>query len=155
MLNDLFLVFFSSLIWIIWSVIIGFLVNKISVNNLKKLRLIRLSEATSLRIQRLTHIKSWKDWLPEAGAMFKGGKSKRNLASMSTRALRDLRLETLRAELAHYLFPLILPIFFVFNPWYLTLAMAVYAFFANFPFILIQRYNRSRLDRILLMREKK
>jgi len=154
-LKNLYLVLVDSLIWIIWSIIVGYLVNKISDTKLEELKLLPLSKYTASRIQTLTRIKFWKDALPEAGAMFKEGTSKRNLSSTSTEALNDLRLETLRAEFAHYLFPLILPIFFVFNPWYLSLAMVFYAFFANIPFILIQRYNRSRLESALLRRNNK
>jgi len=147
--HDLFLVLINSIVWIIWSVVVGYSINKFSKEQLEKAPILPVNSRTSSRIQYLTRIKTWKDQVPEAGSMFKGGTSKRNLLSMSTESLQILRTETLRAELAHYIFPVILPIFFIFNPLYLSLAMGIYAFFANVPFILIQRYNRSRLDSIL------
>ena len=52
------------------------------------------------------------------------------------------------AELAHVPILLLGPVFFAFNPWWLALVMVAYAIVANVPCILVQRYNRARLERI-------
>jgi glycosyl-4,4'-diaponeurosporenoate acyltransferase len=41
------------------------------------------------------------------------------------------------------------PLFLLWNPWWLGLVMIAYAVVANGPCILIQRYNRGRLVRVL------
>lgn len=95
------------------------------------------------------HIKAWKSRLPEAGALFKDGFSKRSLAAGSQDHLARFVLETRRAELTHWGVLAVAPFFALWNPWGLTLVMWVYAMLANVPCVLIQRYNRARLLRIL------
>jgi glycosyl-4,4'-diaponeurosporenoate acyltransferase len=58
-------------------------------------------------------------------------------------------VETRRAELAHWPILALGPVFFAWNPWWLALAMVGYAVVANVPCILVQRYNRARLYRML------
>jgi glycosyl-4,4'-diaponeurosporenoate acyltransferase len=44
---------------------------------------------------------------------------------------------------------LMTPAFVVWNPWWVEIAMVVYALAANLPCLLVQRYNRARLARLL------
>jgi len=60
-----------------------------------------------------------------------------------------LRIETRRAELTHWLLMVPAPFFFLWNPAWAGWVMIVYALLANCPFIMIQRYNRPRLERVL------
>lgn len=144
----LILVVIDSAIWLIWSFIVGYLVTKIPLRTLDKKIVISTNAATAKKLDAFWKIRVWKDWVPELGSFFKDGTTKRNLQSLNHEGLVAFRRETCRAELAHYLFMVILPVFFFFNPSYLILAMVVYAVVANIPFILIQRYNRSRIDAI-------
>jgi glycosyl-4,4'-diaponeurosporenoate acyltransferase len=41
------------------------------------------------------------------------------------------------------------PVFLVWNWWWVELLMVVYALAANLPCLLVQRYNRARLARLL------
>ena len=95
------------------------------------------------------HIKAWKSRLPEAGALFRDGFSKRSLAAGSREHLARFIIETRRAELTHWAVLAIAPLFALWNPWGLTLVMWLYAVLANVPCLLIQRYNRARLLRVL------
>jgi glycosyl-4,4'-diaponeurosporenoate acyltransferase len=42
-----------------------------------------------------------------------------------------------------------MPIFFLWNVWWGGVIMVVYLLFANIPCILLQRYNRARLMRVI------
>ncbi|MGE7215238.1 glycosyl-4,4'-diaponeurosporenoate acyltransferase [Priestia koreensis] len=100
------------------------------------------------RLYDKLRIKKWKDRLPEAGALFKGGKAKRSLGDMDRNLLLFL-YETRRAEFAHLLCIPPSFLFFLWNPAFIGMMMVVYALIANVPFIMVQRYNRIRLHRII------
>lgn len=93
-------------------------------------------------------IKRWKHLLPEAGALFSGGFDKRHLVSRDPAYLATYTRETRRAELGHWLAAAGAPLFFLWNPWRVGVAMVIYAIAANGPCVLSQRYNRIRLLRI-------
>jgi len=81
--------------------------------------------------------------------MFAGGFSKAALASTSGEYLRRFLLETCRGELVHWAVMSASLLFFLWNPWWAGVAMVAYAVAVNLPCILVQRYNRARLARIL------
>ena len=101
------------------------------------------------RLYERLGIRRWKDRLPEAGALFGGGISKRRLPSTAEGGLRRFAAETRRAELAHWAAMAAGPLFFLWNPPAVGVVMVLYAIVVNAPFIAIQRYNRARLDRVL------
>lgn len=98
-------------------------------------------------------IKRWKGLLPDGAALFKKGFKKKSMASKDPEYLKRFYLETCRAELAHWLVILFSPIFFIWNPCWAGIVMIVYAFLANLPCIIAQRYNRIRFERILKAQE--
>ncbi|MCX7619783.1 MAG: hypothetical protein N2037_02930 [Acidimicrobiales bacterium] len=94
-------------------------------------------------------IKRWKDRLPEAGSFFRGGMSKRRLPGHRREDLERFAVETRRAELVHWGLLGSGPVFLLWNPPVLDLAMMGYAIVANLPFIAVQRFNRARVLAIL------
>ena len=52
--------------------------------------------------ERRLRIKAWKDRVPEAGALFAGGTSKRHLPALGRAGVELLVVETRRAERAHW-----------------------------------------------------
>jgi glycosyl-4,4'-diaponeurosporenoate acyltransferase len=93
-------------------------------------------------------IRRWKRWLPDAGAVFAGGRRKADLVRLDAVALDAFAVETRRAELTHwYVMAALLPML-LWNPPVLMLAMVGYALAANLPCIAVQRYNRARVIRI-------
>ena len=94
-------------------------------------------------------IKRWKAVLPEAGDLCAGGFNKKRLVSKDPEYLVTYLRETRRAELGHWLCIACAPLFFLWNPWGVGVAMLVYAALANGPCIASMRYNRFRLQRIL------
>ncbi|MEO7397783.1 MAG: hypothetical protein ABIW84_04395, partial [Ilumatobacteraceae bacterium] len=67
------------------------------------------------RIYERLGIKRWKARLPEAGAMFAGGVSKRSLPGAGPASLRRFATETRRAEFAHWLPAVVSPVFALWN----------------------------------------
>ncbi|RYB91686.1 hypothetical protein EUA93_16150 [Nocardioides oleivorans] len=94
--------------------------------------------------RRWLRIHRWKDRLPEAGALFEGGISKRQLPARDVDGLRTFVRETRRAELGHWWALWCGPLFVLWNPPVAAGLLIAYGVLANLPFILIQRYNRFR-----------
>ena len=99
-------------------------------------------------LYRWLRIRRWKDRLPEAGALFPGGISKRHLPA----SIELLVRETRRAELAHWWAIAASPVFALWNPPLGVLLMVTYSIVVNTPFIVIQRHNRVRAQRLLRRR---
>ncbi len=146
--------------WIVWCVVCGYVANRLPTVRLQRdgrlLRLRTWEDEGRVYDHDPVRIKAWKDRLPEAGALFPGGFSKRH-ARYDLELLERLHLETRRAELAHWSMLALAPTFLLWIPvlgmsWWLATAMIAYGIVANVPCILVQRYNRGRLARILTPR---
>ena len=83
--------------------------------------------------------------MPEAGAIFQGGISKRHLPGRDVAGLQLFVRETRRAELAHWWAMACGPVFVLWNPPLAAGLLVGYGVLINLPFIAIQRYNRFRL----------
>jgi glycosyl-4,4'-diaponeurosporenoate acyltransferase len=129
----------------------GYLAHRTPLRRLQRdvgpLRLTRWER--EVRVFERLRIRRWKDKLPEAGALFAGGMSKRSLPGVDAGGLERFAAETRRAEWAHWWALGAVPLFALFNPPVAAAAMVVYAVAANGPCILVQRYNRARLRRAL------
>lgn len=102
--------------------------------------------------ERVFAVKRWKDKLPDAAPMFRGGFAKANLREASPEYLERFLRETWRGEVVHWLALLALPLFAIWNPWWGVLVNAAVALAINFPCILALRYNRARFQRLLFKR---
>ena len=93
-------------------------------------------------------VRKWKWRLPSGGTLFQGFSMVR-IHSREQDYLRAWMAETCRAELCHWL--AILPgfFFFLWNPFWVGVAMIAYAVAFNAVPIITQRYNRPRLLSIL------
>ena len=113
---------------------------------------LRAFEAGGRWYRRHLRIHRWKDHLPETGALFEGGVSKRELPALDAGGLRTFVRETRRAELTHWWAMFCSPLFLVWNPPLAAALLVAYGVLVNVPFIAIQRYNRARtlplLDRL-------
>jgi glycosyl-4,4'-diaponeurosporenoate acyltransferase len=99
--------------------------------------------------RRRLHIHRWKDRVPEAGALFDGGVSKRELPALDTAGLELFVRETRRAEMGHWWAMWCSPLFVLWNPPLAAALLAAYGVLVNLPFIAIQRYNRFRTQAVL------
>ena len=102
--------------------------------------------------RRWLRIHRWKDRLPEAGDLFAGGVSKRELASPDDDGLEAFVRETRRAELGHWWAMACSPLFVLWNPPLASVLLVTYGVLVNLPFIVIQRYNRLRIEELLTRR---
>jgi glycosyl-4,4'-diaponeurosporenoate acyltransferase len=96
-------------------------------------------------------IRRWKRLLPD-GAPWLSGFSKKNLRARDPIYVARFLVETRRAEIAHWCMLACLPVFFLWNPLWARWVMTGYAFAANLPCIVVQRYNRFALDRMVRSR---
>jgi glycosyl-4,4'-diaponeurosporenoate acyltransferase len=127
--------------WASWSALWGYAAHRLPPARLARdnwLFRIRRFETDGRFYERWLRIKRWKTRLPDAGELFRGGISKRALVTQDR-----------RAEFAHWLILVAAPWFFLWNPWWLGLAMMGYGIVANIPCVAIQRYNRARLLRMI------
>lgn len=129
----------------------GLYVHRLPVERLERDRWVhrpRRVEAGG-RLYDALAIRRWKDRLPEAGALFAGGVSKRHLPPAAEGGLERFVVETRRAELGHWLALLPGPLAVLWNPPVGAVAMVAYGVLANLPFIAVQRFNRQRAQRVL------
>jgi glycosyl-4,4'-diaponeurosporenoate acyltransferase len=139
-------------VWALWGTAVGLAAHRAGVDSFGHdswLTRLRGCERDGRWYERRLHIKAWKDIVPEAGALFGKGFSKRRLMSGSIDHLHRFMIETRRAEVTHWIVLAIAPLFILWNPWGLAIVMCVYAVIANGPCIIIQRYNRGRLVRVI------
>lgn len=105
--------------------------------------------------KKVFYVHKWKDSLPDGASLFNLGYKKKQVADTSVESMQLFILETKRAELTHILLLLPAPLFFLWNPVWAGVIMLLYAIVANVPFIIIQRYNRIRLEMIVQRRSKR
>lgn len=103
----------------------------------------------------LFNVRQWKDSLPDSSAFLKNAYNKKQLPSTRTQQLEKFIIETKRAEHTHWLSILPAPLFFLWNPVWAGWIMILYSLLANLPFILIQRYNRPRLERVAQIQKRR
>ena len=109
---------------------------------------------TAGRYRRWLRIHRWKDQVPDAGDLFRGGLSKRHLPAYDVAGLQLFVRETRRAELAHWWALGCGPVFVLWNPPLAAGLLVFYGVAANLPFIVIQRYNRLRIQALIGRRSR-
>jgi glycosyl-4,4'-diaponeurosporenoate acyltransferase len=142
-------------VWAVAGVVVGYLTHQASAQRFASagvLTRLRPFERDGRWYEERWRIKAWKDRLPEGGAIFAGGFSKRSLRTREPDVLGRFVIETRRAEHTHWWLMALAPLFFLWNPWWLALVMIGYALIANVPCLMVQRYNRARLIRVLRRR---
>ena len=142
----------SAGLWLGCSLLVGALANRLPAPWLQQpLPVLPASalRAALRRQERWLRIRIWKVWIPDAGAALPGGVSKASLARRDPAALERLVLETRRAELVHWLlWPVGLFTLLWLPPAGVLLNLAFATAF-NLPCLLLQRYNRLRLQILL------
>lgn len=150
------LVLANSAVWAAWGTSVGYAGHRLplrAIDHDTRLTRIRGWERDGRTWERLG-IRKWKDRLPEAGAFFGGGMSKRSLPGREADDLARFAAETRRAELVHWAVLAIVPVFALWSPPALFAAMAAYGVLANVPCIVVQRFNRARIERVLARRQR-
>ena len=81
-----------------------------------------------------------------------GGRSKRHIGPTTTPSLEAFRRETIRAERVHWSIMATGPVQLLWCRPTVALGMVIFGVAFNAPFIVVQRYNRGRLNRLLRRR---
>ncbi|MFB4160847.1 glycosyl-4,4'-diaponeurosporenoate acyltransferase [Geomicrobium sp. JSM 1781026] len=123
----------------------------------KNIRLLRIRnwEREGEVWQTLTRVKKWKHIVPDGAKMFEGGFEKRELQDRSIGYFDNFITESKRAEVTHWLSIVPAALFFLWNPLWAAWLMVVYALVINVPIIILQRFNRGRLSRVVRMKKRK
>ncbi|MDR1540709.1 MAG: hypothetical protein LBU32_22445 [Clostridiales bacterium] len=99
--------------------------------------------------QKLFRVKKWKNSLPELGDFFKSIFYKKKIQRFDNEYLEIYVIESCRAELTH---ESIIAASFLFAIWAeasVFLTVIYISLLLNIPFIMIQRYNRPRILRMI------
>jgi len=150
--SDGWAVLISSITWATVSVAVGWAATRWSPD-----RLSRTGPVTTLRRwerngqfwQRTLRVRAWKDRVPEAGGLFRQGGSMRHVGSLTREGIEGFRRDTIRAERVHWSILASTPIHLVWCRPAIAAGMVAFGVLFNAPFIVVQRYNRGRLDRML------
>ena len=105
--------------------------------------------------QRLLKVKRWKDSLPELSDFIRTIFPRKRIASHDKENLQKYLLESCRAELTHWGIILSSFLFGFWNDCIETAAMILIALGLNLPYVVIQRYNRPRIIRLLVYIDRK
>ena len=138
-------------VWFLWSVGIGYLGHRRPLSAFTRetwWSAPRRFERDGRLYERELRIKQWKHRLPELGALFDGGFAKRSVAR-DVAFIERFICETRRAEWVHWIALSLWPVFAIWNPPWAVGVMFSYAVVVNVPCLLVQRYNRLRLQRVL------
>lgn len=101
------------------------------------------------RIYRKIGVQKWKDHVPDVSRHAKGMVEKKLGGEASSEKVRTLVLETCVAEAVHWCLILLAPGICIIWPSPMgTLFFAADVLLLNLPFIVIQRYNRPKLERL-------
>lgn len=155
--SDAVAVAISSLTWVVASVAIGWVGTRWTLDRLARpgpLTRLRDWEDDGAWWRRHTGVHRWRDRLPEAGALFAGGYSKRHLRSRSSKDLERFSLETVRAERVHWSVMATAPLHALWCRPTVAAGMIGFGVVANLPCIVVQRANRARLQRLLRRRRQ-
>ncbi|HVP20844.1 MAG TPA: hypothetical protein VMS73_03180 [Anaerolineaceae bacterium] len=99
--------------------------------------------------QKIFHVRSWKRFLPNGSGLYRGAFSIKNLPTNDPAYLERWLKESVRAEICHW--AMIIPVFFFFlwNSVPMGWVNVAYAFLSNLVPIVVQRYNRPRMRKLL------
>jgi glycosyl-4,4'-diaponeurosporenoate acyltransferase len=143
-------------IWALWSMAVGWWVSRrpdAVMGHDGWITRLRPWEREGRAYARLG-IRRWKGHLPDLGTLF-GGRPKQLAGHRDPGDWQTLAAETRRAERAHWLILLALPLEAVIRSGVVLVPMAAYAVIANGPCIAAQRHNRGRLGALLEARQRR
>lgn len=156
-LEPLQTVLLNILAWLFFHLGIGYRSSKIPLKKLDPDRRFFHAypwEQDGKIYEKLFKVRSWKHLIPNGSALYKGAFSIKNLSENSPEYLRRWLQESVRSEICHWL--MIVPgfFFFLWNNVLVGWLMVLYAFLNNLVPIVLQRFNRPRMRKLLSIVEK-
>ncbi|MDT9024386.1 MULTISPECIES: glycosyl-4,4'-diaponeurosporenoate acyltransferase CrtO family protein [Rossellomorea] len=137
--------------WVSIHFVISFLTSRLTNKQLQRLSPLfhPLEMEAGGGIFEFLKIKKWKEYIPDAGRWFRGGVNKNEIGLTSHQGRITFLYELTRAELSHWLQMIPAPFFFILNNGVESWIMFLYGISFNLPLILVQRYNRMRIVKII------
>lgn len=140
------------MVWLFFHLRIGHVVAKMPLSHFNpEARFYQSApfEQDGLIYQKLFRVRSWKRLVPSLGSMVEDAYDLKRLSDLSVENLRTWIAESCRSEFCHWM--LILPgfLFFLWNTPEVGWLMVLYAVLNNSIPIILQRYNRPRVRKLL------
>jgi len=134
----------STVFWLLISLLVGLLANQLPA------RWLQGQPGRIAPVRRAPPgIRRWKRWIPDGGPALPGGVAKASLVGRDRRGLERLVVETRRAELVHGVLWAAGALTALWLPPAAVLLNLAFASLFNIPCLVLQRHNRSRLQRCL------
>jgi len=105
--------------------------------------------------EKIFHVRAWKKLIPSGARVYAGAFEIKNLPSYNFDYVERWLKEICRAEYCHWVMMLPGLLFFFWNSVEVAWWMVAYAVANNLVPIIMQRYNRPRVRRLLAQIEKK
>ncbi|MEB3306851.1 MAG: hypothetical protein VKK98_01735 [Cyanobacteriota bacterium] len=138
----------SSLYWLLISLLVGLVANRLPRQWLEWVPEGHPRSRGKI-VRKVMGIRAWKRWIPDAGAALPGGVAKAQLVKRDPAILERLLIEIRRAELVHgLLWPAGL-VTVLWLPRAGLLGNLLFATLFNLPCLLLQRFNRRRVQSCL------
>ena len=141
-----------SMSWALAGMTSGWIAHKVPVSWIMRdtwITRIRPFELRGRVYDRFFGVRRWKDRLPEAGGWLAGGWAKDRIRSFASEDLERLAAETRRAEMVHLSNVMFGATFLAWTEPTVGVIMVVFGAAVHLPFVVVQRYNRARLQHVL------
>lgn len=102
--------------------------------------------------ERMFFVKRWKPYMPEISDVLFTRFSKKHLQKSDSQYLKMFLLESCKAELTHWVI-ILSSVFFLCWGIGTMLRFLLLAVLLNLPYIIMQRYNRPRLIRLITIKQ--
>lgn len=99
--------------------------------------------------ERLFSVKKWKPYVPDIGDILKNQFSKTHLQRNDSEYLSLFLMESCRSEFTHWMIICSMLTYVFWAGFFAMVRMLLLAVLLNVPYIIIQRYNRPRIIRLL------
>jgi glycosyl-4,4'-diaponeurosporenoate acyltransferase len=143
--------------WVAWSLLIGLIGHRLPLKLLESdscLTRPRIWGEDRNWYTQVLQIKRWKDRVPESGDFFQGGFRKSSISGGDYTVMSRFLAETRRAEYVHIAIWLFWLVAMLWTPgWGVLINLFVGTAF-NLPCLWVQRYNRLRLQHLLILKEQ-
>lgn len=108
------------------------------------------------KIYQTLRVKSWQSKVPDMSRLFRHIMPAKKMTAETVADIPRMLEETCVAELTHTLLSIMgLAMLWLWPGWGGIIVTIIYILLGNVPFIIIQRYNRPRLQRLYAMQQRK
>ena len=108
------------------------------------------------KLWKRLHVRKWQAKIPDMSRIFKRIMPEKKMTAETIADVPRMLEETCVAELTHFLLSLLgLAMLWIWPGAGGIIVTVIYILLGNLPFIIIQRYNRPRLQRLYAMQQRK